>query len=328
MKTPILGAARGGMVAAVAMTAILVAACASAGSATGPAGGGQGQNGGLAAASAAPAALGEQPAAAPDGNGVGNGNNVGQGSNAAVRDGTKIIRTGSLQMEVADVPAALTAARTAIVGIGGFIGASQQYREGENVYATITYRIPADRWEDALDGLRRLGTEVGEQTDSADVTGQIVDLDARIRNLKASETALVSYLENATRVEDLLQIESRLSDVRGQIEQLAAQRLSLEDQVSYATLTVTFGTEAQVIEIAAQNWDPGGEVENAGASLLGFLQALATAGIWFAIVWLPVLLVFGIVAGLILLVARRLGWLRRPIPPAPMPPPPPAVAEG
>ena len=328
MKTPILGAARGGLVAAVAMTAILVAACGSAGSAAGPAGGGndggggQGQVGGLPAASPAPA-QGEQPAGAPDENGVGEGYNA-----AAVRDGTKIIRTGSLQMDVADVPAALTAARTAIIGIGGFIGASQQYRDGDNVYATITYRIPADRWEDALDGLRRLGTEVAEQTDSADVTGQIVDLDARIRNLKASETALVSYLENATRVEDLLEIESRLSDVRGQIEQLAAQKLSFEDQVSYATLAVTFGTEAKVIEVAAQNWNPGGEVEQAGASLLGFLQALATAGIWFGIVWLPILLVFGIVAGLILLVARRLGWLRRPIPPAPMPPPPPAVAEG
>jgi hypothetical protein len=55
---------------------------------------------------------------------------------------------------------------------------------------------------------------------------------------------------------------------------------------------------------------------------------LATAGIWFGIVWLPILLVFGIVVGLLLLVARRLGWLRRPIPPAPLPPPPPAVAEG
>ena len=323
MKTPILGAARGGMVAAMAMIAILAAACGSAGSAAGPVGGGTdgGQNGGLPAASPAPVAGGEQPAA-PDEDGVG------QGRNAAVRDGTKIIRTGSLQMEVADVPAALTAARTAIVGIGGFIGASQQYRDGEDVYATITYRIPADRWEDALDGLRRLGTEVGEQTDSADVTGQIVDLDARIRNLKASETALVSYLENATRVEDLLEIESRLSDVRGQIEQLSAQKLSLEDQVSYATLAVTFGTEAKVIEIAAQNWNPGGEVEQAGASLLGFLQALTTAGIWFVIVWLPILLVFGIVVGLILLVAKRLGLLGRPTPPAALPPAPPAVAEG
>ena len=323
MKTPIRGAALGGLVVAVAMTAILLAACGSAGSAAGPAyggtDGGQGQNGGMPAASRAPVAQGEDPAAAPDEGGVG------QGDTAAVRDGAKIIRTGSLQMEVADVPAALTAARNAIVRLGGFIGASQQYREGANVYATITYRIPVDRWEDALDSLRGLGTEVGEQTDSADVTSQIVDLEARIRNLKASETALVSYLANATRVEDLLEIESRLSGVRGQIEQLEAQKVSLDDQIAYATLAVTFGTEAKVIEVAAKSWDPGGEIEQAGASLLGFLQALATAGIWFAIVWLPILLVLGIVVGVILFVAKRLGYLGRPTPPAAMPPAPPPL---
>ena len=327
MKTPIRGAPRSGMIAALAMVALLVGACASAGSAGAPVTGGiggdgpqLGRAGELPAASAAPAGPVDQPDEA----------GAGQGSNAAARDGAKIIRTGSLQMEVADVPAALTAARSAILGLGGFIGASQQYRDEENVYATITYRIPADRWEDALDGLRRLGTEVGEQTDSADVTGQIVDLDARIRNLKASETALVGYLENATRVDDLLEIESRLSEVRGQIEQLTAQKVSLADQVAYATLTVTFGTAATVIETTAASWDPLAEVQQAGASLLGFVQALATAGIWFAIVWLPILLVIGIVVGLGLFVARRFGWLRRPTPPMPpMPPaPPPAVAEG
>src|SRR4029453_18967282 len=126
-------------------------------------------------------------------------------------------RTGSLQLEVGDVPRALASARSSILGLHGYIGASQQYRGGEHVRAPITHPIPADRWEDALGALRKLGTEVGEQTDSADVTGQLVDLDARIRNLKASETALVGYIARATKVSDVLEIESRLSDVRGQI---------------------------------------------------------------------------------------------------------------
>ena len=323
MQTPIRGAAgRALLLIAVAAIAMLTAACAGmAGSAAAPsmpAGGGQDQGNrdtGQPAASLAPAAPGGQP-----------DEGVGQGNNAAVRDGTKIIRTGSLQMEVADVPAALSSARGSIIGLGGFIGASQQYRDGDDVVATVTYRIPADRWEDALDALRRLGTEVGEQTDSADVTGQLVDLDARIRNLKASETALVGYLANATRVEDLLEIESRLMEVRGQIEQLSAQKLSLDDQVAYATLAVTFGTEAKVIEAAAESWDAMSEVEQAGASLLNFLQALATAGIWFAIVWLPILLVFGIVVGVGIYVARRFGWLRRPAGTPPVPPPPAPAA--
>ena len=245
------------------------------------------------------------------------------GEPAAIRDGTKIIRTGSLQLEVADVVAAVGAARSAIQGMGGYIGASQQYSDGENVVATISYRVPADRWEDALDALRKLGTEVGEQTDTADVTGQIVDLEARIRNLRASETALVKHLSDAAKVADVLEIESRLSDVRGQIEQLSAQKANLDDQVAYATLTVTFGVEVQAITEAAARWDPGAEVEQAGASLVGFLQLLASAGIWLAIVGLPIILMVTLIAAIGVFVARRLGFLRRT-----SAPPPPAAAGG
>ena len=246
-----------------------------------------------------------------------------EGDAAAYRDGSKIIRTGSLQLEVADVNAAIGAGRSAIQGMGGYIGASQLYNDGESVVATISYRVPAERWEDALAALRALGTEVGEQTDTADVTGQIVDLDARIRNLRASESALVKHLSDAAKVADVLEIESRLSDVRGQIEQLTAQKANLDDQVAFATLTVTYGVEVQAVRQAADRWDPKVEIDQAGASLVGFLQVLASAAIWFAIVGLPILLMLTLIVAIGLFVARRLGFLRRGAAP-----PPPAAAEG
>jgi hypothetical protein len=277
-----------------------------------------GQNGQAGSRAGAPASA--APAGGQEGPGV---VQPGQGDNA-FRDGSKIIRTGALQLEVVDVTASLNSARASIVGMGGYIGASQQQRDGDSVLATITYRIPSERWEDALDALRKLGKEVGERTDSADVAGQLVDLDARIRNLRASETALVKHLAEAARVSDVLEIESRLSEVRGQIEQLSAQKAGLDDQVAYATLTVTYGVEVQAVKQAAESWSPKNEVDRAGASLVGFLQALATAGIWFAIVWLPILLVLGIVAAGALFVARRLGLVRRASPPVPPLPPAPA----
>jgi hypothetical protein len=288
----------------------IVAACAMGSGAAAPAG----QQDAGAAASSAASAPEDRAAArpfAPDGDA------------AAFRDGSRIIRTGSLQLEVADVVAAVSAGRSAIQGMGGYIGASQQYSDGENVVATISYRVPADRWEDALDALRALGTEVGEQTDTADVTGQIVDLEARIRNLRASETALVKHLSDAAKVADVLEIESRLSEVRGQIEQLSAQKANLDDQVAYATLTVTFGVEVQAITEAAARWDPGTEVEQAGASLVGFLQVVASAAIWLAIVGLPIILMVTLIVAIGLFVARRLGLVRRT-----STPPPPAAAEG
>jgi hypothetical protein len=245
------------------------------------------------------------------------------GNGAAFRDDAKIIRTGSLQLNVTDVKASLRTARDTIVGMGGYVGASQQSGDGTSIVATVTYRIPEARWEDALDALRAMGTEVGEQTDAAEVTDQIVDLAARIRNLQASETALVRHAAEAAKIADLLEIETRLTDVRGQIEQLSAQQKNLENQAAYATLAVTFGTEVAAVQKAADQWDPKTEVDRAGASLIGFLQALTSAGIWFGIVWLPMLIALAIISAVGLLVARRLGFLRRTAPPLP-----PAAVEG
>ena len=239
----------------------------------------------------------------------------------AIQDGARIVRTGSLQLDVKDVKTSLNAARDAITGMGGYIGASQQSNDGTSIVATVTYRIPESRWEEALAALRSLGDEVGEKTDAAEVTNQIVDLAARIRNLQASETALVRHAADSAKISDLLEVESRLTDVRGQIEQLTAQQKNLENQAAYGTLAVTFGTEVAAVQKAAAQWDPKTEVDRAGASLIGFLQTLTTAGIWFAIVWLPMLIALTIVLGIGLVIARRLGFFRRaapPLPPAPV----------
>jgi hypothetical protein len=301
------------------MLAVIAACGGSAASA--PFGGGTaaGERAGAPApaASAAPASrdLGNS------GNGQGNGSTAGgNGDQVAVLDDAKIVRTGSLELEVADVAKALTGGRDAIRSVGGYIGASQQQRSGDETVATVTYRIPVARWEDTLAAMRALGTVVGEKTDAIEVTAQIVDLDARIRNLKASEQALVGYAEKAPKVSDLLEIQARLTDTRGEIERLTAQQANLQDQAALATLTVTFGVKPVEVTKTTESWDPAAEVDRASAILIGLGQSIVSFAIVLAIVWLPVLIVLGILGLVGLALARRLGW-RRPADPPPFVPP-------
>ena len=233
----------------------------------------------------------------------------------AVRDDAKIIRTGQLQLQVADVADATARARAAIAGVGGYIGSSQISREGDEIYATVTYRIPSDRWDEGLEALRALATEVlYEQTDAVEVTSQIVDLDARITNLRASERALQAIAAEATRISDVLEVQARLTDVRGEIERLVAQKTGLEDQVGYGTLTVSYGVDVIAVTAAVERWDAADELDRATASLVDVLQGLASAGIWFSIVWLPILVVLSVLAVVLLFVLRRLGIVRRGAP--------------
>jgi len=236
----------------------------------------------------------------------------------ALRDETKVVYQGSMQLVVDNVDTAVVTASGIVRGAGGYIGASERSSDGENPVATITYRIPAEAWEDVLDQLRQLGTKVaGERTTAVEVTGQIVDLEARIRNLRATETALQAILARAERIADVLEVQRELTGVRGEIERLDAQRAALEDQAAYGTLAVTYGVELLAVTEAAKEWDPATEVDRAVASLMSVLQGLATVGIWFAIVWLPLLLVIGAVAAAMVLLLRRFGFVRREVTPTP-----------
>lgn len=266
------------------------------------------------------------------------------GSSQAIgaRDDAKIIRTGTMDLEVSDVPSAVRAARDAIVALGGYVGASNTSNKGDQPTAEITYRIPADRWEAALDSLRSLNglttKVVTESTAAVEVTAQVVDLEARIRNLQASEVALLGIAAKATKISDVLEVQARLTEVRGQIEQLTAQLKDINDRAGFATLAVRYNVPLVALEVAARNWEPKTAIDEAAATMLAILQNLVTAGIWFAIVWLPILIVVGILAAIGVQIVRRFGfrahdasetWQTPTAPPAPpTPPSAPSVSEG
>lgn len=292
--------------AAVLILALSLGACAGSASAPSSAASrddgtgsvAEGYTGGEAAPSAAPAA--------PDGDGQVPGDGVG-----APIDDARIVRTGTIDLQVKDVPSALQTARDGIRAMGGYIGASNTFEQDDQPVATITYRIPVDRWEDALDLLRGLNGQttkvVSEQTQAVEVTGAIVDIEARIRNLRASEAALQQIAEQAVRVSDVLEVQNQLTQVRGEIESMTAQLTDLEDRADYATLTASFQVPIVAVDVATKDWDPKAVVDEAAASLVDVLQALTTAGIWFAIVWLPILLVLGAIVLLATWILRRTG---------------------
>jgi hypothetical protein len=232
-------------------------------------------------------------------------------------DGPLIVRTGQLTLEVAVLDDAVAAAEKAVVAAGGYVAASQRQGDGESASATVTFRVPADRWEATLAALRAVGTKVlAEQTASEEVTSQVVDLGARIVNLRATETALQAIMAKATKIPDILEVQAQLTTVRQEIEQLTAQKLSLEKQAALATLTVGFSLPPVVAVTQVQEgWDPASEVDRAAATLVGLAQGVAGALIWATIVLLPLALVLGVAIGIAWLVARRLRPRR--VPPAP-----------
>ena len=264
----------------------------------------------VAAAGAAPAAGYGAPAAGDEGSG-----NVAPGSQSSVvvPDGPQIVQDRQPRPCRSAIDSTLLKARAAIIGMGGYVSDEQRSNDGDQATALVTYRIPAARWDDALDALDGLAAEgaFGEDTQSAEVTGQVVDLGARITNLQVTENALQLIMDKATKISDILDVQSQLTTVQGQIEELNGQLAHLTDQAAMGTLAVTcFTLPVVAVAQATNGWNLGTEVDRATAALIQVGQALAVVGLWLVIVGLPLLVGFLILVGLLVLVGRRTGLLR------------------
>ncbi len=222
----------------------------------------------------------------------------------------RIVKAGEITLEVAQVGEAIGRVRALTTELDGYVGGSQAGTLDDR--ATLTIRIPAARFDEALAVLHEMDADViSEATREQDVTGQVVDLAARIDNLRASEASYRELVTRAEEVEDILAVQQRLDDVRGQIEQLQAQLDTVEGQAALSTLTVTLIPRATPVTQQSEAWDPGAQLDQALASLVGIGQALLNGLIWFAVVWLPVLLVLAL---LVLVALRGVLEVRRRLP--------------
>lgn len=205
-------------------------------------------------------------------------------------EAAQIVKTGALSLEVADIDQSTTLAKAAVAGLGGSVSQSNRSGSGDYTTASITFRIPSAKWDDALSALHKIGSKVlSEDTNSTDVTSQVIDLDARLDNLKRTEAALQTIMDKAVLMADVLAVQNQLTQTQGQIEQLTAQRDHLTNQAAMSTLTVTFQLPSKTVTSqAAQDWTLSGQIDQAGAALVRVGQGLATIGVWLLVVVLPI----------------------------------------
>jgi hypothetical protein len=250
------------------------------------------------------------------------GGGAGSGSGGEVADAAAtiptllIVRTGQLHLEVRDLDAAVRAGDAAVTGAGGYVSDSTRVATGADQSAQVTYRVPSARWDAVLGTLRGLATTVDvEKVKTDEVTGQVVDLTARIANLRATEAALQAIMARAAKISDVLDVQGQLTTTRGEIEQLVAQKDHLVDQASFGSLAVTFHLPVLPAPTATpapvQGWDPGKDVERATGKLVRIGQTGTSIGIWLTIVGLPLLLAGVVIAIVSWQLYRMTRWVLR-----------------
>ena len=221
-----------------------------------------------------------------------------------------IIWTADIVLTVKDSKQAIGDVLAAARELGGYVVNTESWLDNDLLYARLTVRVPADKFEEAMAGLRDMGLKVErESANSDDVTEEYVDLEARLRALGAKEAQLTKLMDQAEDTEAVLAVYERLSATQTEIEQVKGRMSYLEKLSAMATITVTLNPEQPERPVVEEGWRPLSTVRNAARSLVGTLQGLGNVVIWFIVYVLPVLLVIVAPIAILLLVIRLL--LRR-----------------
>jgi Domain of unknown function (DUF4349) len=282
-------------IVALAGGGLLAAACSGSDSSGGPSSG----NDFGAAAREAPAAApadetGDPSNLAPDG-----GESLEQ---PQVQD-RKIVRTATLELQVENVLEAVQQIDDVAAAAGGFVSASNvfvdsdQDQAGRTQTASVTVRVPADAYSAVMSQLRGIARDtVSETSDASEVTEEYTDLQARQRNLAATEARYIESLNRAATIDEILTVQDRLNQVRLEIEQVTGRINVLNNLTDFATITARLSLPPAIAQSgdnqnwAEEAWQASWETSQDAMVALGTLAIVS--GVVMAWLAVPALVLF------------------------------------
>ena len=159
----------------------------------------------------------------------------------------KIIRNADLSLEAALPEEAQQKISAIAESKGGFVVESQQSSSNSKVtirdVVTMTVRVPAAKFNESLEEIRKVASRVIVETvKGQDVTEEFVDIEARLKTKKALEAQFLEIMKQGKTVEDALNVQRELANVRGEIEQIEGRKRFLENQSSLSTIKIRIQT--------------------------------------------------------------------------------------
>lgn len=165
------------------------------------------------------------------------------GSEAAsmevVQEGRKLIRTTDMTVETTELDVFLTQLQAKVAEFGGYFEEAYQggnASEPGSRYAGMTIRVPEERLDALLIMVGQGANVLYKNESTRDVTLDYTDVEAHKESLTVENDRLLELLAQAESIEDVLAIESRLSEVRYQLESYESQLRTLDNQINYSTL--------------------------------------------------------------------------------------------
>ncbi|MDD3165213.1 MAG: DUF4349 domain-containing protein [Oscillospiraceae bacterium] len=220
----------------------------------------------------------------------------------------KIIYSANAELETTDFDHALTAIDALVADYGGFVESSSvsgtnYYSSANNRCADFTVRIPADRFGDLKAALDQIGNVVYYNTYAENITSQYYDTQSQLDAYQTEQARLLEILGQCTTVEDMITVESRLSEVRYHLESLTTTLKNWQTQVDYSTLSLSLQEVKTLTDEAPVSY--GGRIISALRDTLRAMRSFAQDGLIVLICGAVVLFVPAIVVAIVIVLIHR-----------------------
>ena len=206
-------------------------------------------------------------------------------SPAFSRGSSRVPGEASLQVRQGQVPAALSKLQSLATSLGGLVAASNT-QSGSNPTGSMTLRVPQAKFGQLMSGLPSIGSVVSSSSNTKDVTGQYVDLSARLKALTATRDTYLTMLSKATTIGDTLSVQQRIDAIQQQIEELQGEQQVLASQSDLATLDVNVSEKGAVVTVPTEHHRNGfsSAVHRAWDHFTGGLESVIAASGTLALV--------------------------------------------
>jgi Domain of unknown function (DUF4349) len=237
-----------------------------------------------------------------------NSDNQALNSSTSLPSERMVIYNADIQLKVKNYENARTELERKATEMGGYLVESTTNRYGEEqLSGMMVFRIPQQHFSSFLQNAEDAAAEVtNRHVRGQDVTEEFVDLESRLRSKKAVETRLLSFLEAAEKTEDLLKISSDLSKVQEEIEQLTGKMNYLQNQTSFATVTINLEeTNVLVPDIDNKDLNTWQKVKKQLVVNINWLLSLFSGSIVLIAGNFPIIIVITLVVGIIVFVLKK-----------------------
>lgn len=196
----------------------------------------------------------------------------------------QLVKRATLVLTLTEIDGAMAQVQTVVRQAQGDLLQLEDSRrpEGTAHRVYMTLRVPQAQLDPTLAALRELGTVQSQSLSAEDVSSQLVDLEARIKNLRQSEEALQSIMERSGEISHVLEVARELGNVRDSIERLSAQQQNLQRQVAYSTIDLTLQSPITTVPpLRPVSETLGNTWQAATQSVQAFTVGGLKIGLWF-----------------------------------------------